>query len=404
MNIWLLTTGEIVPLNQERASRTGLLSKQLAQAGHQVSWWTTTFDHQYKTFLHASNTEKPGPAGVSMVYLHAKMGYQKNISVQRLRNHRQVALQFQNLARQKPKPDLIFCSFPTIDLSYKAVKYGEEQHVPVVIDVRDLWPDIFFDPFPKGLHPFLKLAMQDYVRKTAYALCHCIAVTAVSDGYLNWALKKGLRERTGSDRVFPLGYEREEQVAVSSEMNLDTSKTTILFVGTFGQTYNLKPVIEAASVLASENRTDIQFVFTGDGEKKSEWIRMANGLPNIVFTGWVGKKELNNLLRQADIGLMAYSKGAPQGLPNKLFEYMSAGMPILSSLQGETADLLTKHSMGLTYQADNTKSLLTQLRLLCDSLELRKQMGQNGLRLFELEFDSAKVYANLVEYLENQVK
>lgn len=409
MNIWLITTGEIIPLNQERYSRTGLLSKRLLQAGHQVSWWTTTFDHQHKTFLYKEDTEMLGLEGVSLLYVHAKQGYAKNVSWQRLCNHHQVAQRFRSLARIKQKPDLIYCSFPTIDLSYEAVRYGREFQVPVIVDVRDLWPDIFLDPFPSMLHPFIKLALLDYVRKTAYALKHCTAITAVSEGYLNWGLAKGKRQRTAVDKVYPLGYERDEiaatvGVAFYSKMGLDPSKITVLFVGTFGQTYQLSTVIEAARQLASENRKDIQFVLTGDGEKMGEWKALANGLSNVIFTGWVGKQELNSLLQLASIGLMAYSKGAPQGLPNKLFEYMSAGIPILSSLEGETADLLQQHSMGMSYEADGATSLLQCLRTLCDDASLRKQMGQNGLKRFELEFDSSIVYANLVAYLENQIK
>ena len=71
-----------------------------------------------------------------------------------------------------------------------------------------------------------------------------------------------------------------------------------------------------------------------------KWSKLAIGLQNVVFTGWVNKHELKYLSDIADIGLMAYSKGAPQGLPNKIFEYMSSGIPILSSLQGETEDFL----------------------------------------------------------------
>jgi len=411
MNIWLITSGEIIPLNKERAFRIGILSTRLANAGHQVTWWTTTFDHQSKTFLYGENTENQGMDGVIMIYLHARIGYKKNISLQRIRNHKMVSNSFCALAKEKEKPDLIFCSFPTIDLSYEAVKYGNKNDVPVIIDVRDLWPDFFFNPFPKWMHPVIKLVLYNYIKKTKYLFNHCNAITAISEGYLNWAFGYCKRQRNAADKVFPLGYERDANTVTFnnyaeyfSEKGLDASKITVWFVGTFGQTYDLTTVIKAARELESKDLKDMQFVFTGDGEKMAEWLALASGLENVVFTGWANKEQLNYLSGIADIGLMAYSSNAPQGLPNKLFEYMSGGFPILSSLKGETEEIINKYSIGLSYDADDTKSLLVKLQILANDTELRRQMGENGIKVFEREYASGIVYGKLVEYIENQVR
>lgn len=347
-----------------------------------------------------------------MIYLHARIGYKRNISLQRMRNHKLVSNSFCALAKEKEKPDLIFCSFPTIDLSYEAVKYGEKNGVPVIIDVRDLWPDLFFNPFPKWMYPVIKIALHDYIKKTKYLFNHCNAITAISDGYLSWAFSYCKRQRKATDRVFPLGYERDFPVAIVSdkqavyfsEKGVDASKTNVWFVGTFGQTYDLTTVIKAARELESRDRRDIQFVFTGDGEKMAELSILASGLENVVFTGWANKEQLNYLSGIVDIGLMAYRSNAPQGLPNKLFEYMSGGIPILSSLKGETKEVIERNLIGLSYDADDMESLLEQLQILADDTELRKQMGQNSLRVFKKEYASDIVYCKLVEYLENKVK
>lgn len=412
MLIWLITTGEILPTGNDRAHRTGMLSKMLAEKGHKVIWWTTTFDHQTKSFMGNANEKRSISANLDLYFLHSTTGYKRNVSVQRLINHAGVAKNFANRAEAEKQPDLIFCSFPTIDLSYDAVKYGKENQVPVVLDVRDLWPDIFFQPFPRLIHPIIKIPLLFYIFKAQKALKNCTAITAVSEGYLDWALNYAKRKRKATDRIFPLGYHKEsktenpetEAQLYYSEKGISTEKISVWFVGTFGQTYDLSPVIITAKELSELKQSEIQFIFTGDGEKMAEWKKQAEGLNNIVFTGWATKKELGYLKQAATIGLMAYREGAPQGLPNKIFEYLSLGIPILSSLKGETQELLYEHNCGLTFDADNFKSLKKQLLSLIDNPLLIAEMGENGKELFESEYSSEIIYPKLISYLENIIK
>ena len=96
---------------------------------------------------------------------------------------------------------------------------------------------------------------------------------------------------------------------------------------------------------------------------------------------------------------MAYSENAPQGFPNKIFEYMSSGLPILSSLQTETKDLISKHKLGLSYVANNPQDLLLKLTTLLDNQELLKEMRYNCTKTFEEKFDSEIIYKNLIKFL-----
>lgn len=409
MKIWLITSGEPIPSKDERPHRVGILSEMLANKNVNVIWWTTTFDHQKKEYLHNKNYEVSLNANCKRFYLHSKTSYTKNISINRILNHKQVAKSFEIEANKKEIPDVIFCSFPTIDLSYEAVKYGVKFKVPVIVDVRDLWPDIFFNPFPKLLHPIIKLGLSKYTSQTKYIFKNCHAVTGVSEKYLDFGLNYGGRTRTSKDKVFPLGYDSEGKkniVIDESEydhLNISSEKINIWFVGTFGKTYDLSTVIEVAKKL-EKTTPEINFIFTGDGENMKLWKKQAGLCKNIVFTGWVGKKELHYISLMSSIGLMAYSKGAPQGLPNKVFEYMASGLPILSSLQSETKDLLLEERIGKTYEAENPEDLYSKLKsMVADSKQLR-EMGKRSEKVFQTKFDSTIVYENLIDYLKKQKK
>ena len=117
MNIWLIMSGEPLEMFGERPHRIGILSKMLVDEGHQVTWWTTTYDHQHKKYFFHEDTEMKSNSGVKMFFLHPRMPYKKNISFQRIINYKQVSLKFKKHSEMKEKPDLILCAFPSIDLS-----------------------------------------------------------------------------------------------------------------------------------------------------------------------------------------------------------------------------------------------------------------------------------------------
>ena len=199
-----------MPSNENRLHRTGMLSKLLAEKGYEVVWFTTTFDHQTKVYVENTNVKKNVSKNLSLFFLHSETPYYKNISLKRLKNHKEVAENFYVEANKIDSPDIIFCSFPTIDLAYVATKYGKINNVPVVIDVRDLWPDIFIDIFPKFFHAFFRRLMYWQIKKTKFALTNAFAITAVSDNYLKWAINYEKNNFKKISKVFPLGYDYEE--------------------------------------------------------------------------------------------------------------------------------------------------------------------------------------------------
>ena len=402
--VWLITSGEPMPSNENRLHRTGMLSKLLAEKGYEVVWFTTTFDHQTKVYVENTNVKKNVSKNLSLFFLHSETPYYKNISLKRLKNHKEVAENFYVEANKIDSPDIIFCSFPTIDLAYVATKYGKINNVPVVIDVRDLWPDIFIDIFPKFFHVFFRRLIYWQIKKTKFALTNAFAITAVSDNYLKWAINYEKNNFKKISKVFPLGYDYEEvkeckNDLVTDRLGIDETKINIWFVGTFGRTYDLETVIKAAKVLEI-SRPKIQFIFTGDGENMSIWKEKAKGLSNVIFTGWVGKKELIYLSRISKIGLMAYRKGAPQGLPNKIFEYLAYGLPILSSLESETKELLNSHGIGFTYDASNSQDLIDKINAITSDLGKLHEMSENCRHVYRENFDSHVIYQNIINFLE----
>ena len=394
--------------------RVGMMAEQLVRRGHQVVWWSTTFDHSRKTYRFSKDTVEVLPNGCEMRFLHS-ISYRSNVSLRRIWNHICVARKFAEQGRQLPAPDVIFCGLPTPELSLQSVRYGHEKSVPVVLDVRDLWPDDIILLAPTALRGLARLCLWPMTR-TVRRACHgATAICATSPVFVKWGLACGNRRPSPLDRDFPLAYAAEtpapESVANAEaywrQFNLLPGKDEFIvcYFGMLGQNSELLPVLEAARQLDRGPRK-IRFILCGNGDRLEQYQNAAQGCANVLFPGWVGRAEIWTLMRMAKVGLVPIQSiySYMSNLPNKTIEYMSAGLPLVSCLQGVLQQTLAEHNIGLTYQNGNADELLSILCRLYDSPQLVHTMSRNAMALFNQRFHAEKVYNEMSDYLEEVAK
>jgi len=404
--IWLVTVGEPLPILSPGARlwRTGILASTLAARGHDVIWWTSRFDHFRKQVFESADPFVAAP-NLRIRFLEGAP-YARNISFRRLLNHYQIARHFRRSWRGERRPDIIVCSFPTIELSNEAGRIARDYGIPLILDIRDLWPDIIVARAPRALRWLGRTLLSRYFALTRESMRGASALIAVSEGYLQWGLRHAQRSREARDLVVPLGYslpdeqrpERERARREAAELGADPGGILCVFSGTFGRTYDLGPVLQAAMQLERLGAR-FSFIICGDGERAGEWRTQAVAARNVVFTGWLDQKRIHSVLAASDIGLAAYAAGAPQGIPNKVIEYMAAGLPVLSSLAGECAELLKATQTGLTYDAGDVRSLVRALLDLSGD-EHRLRLARNARATFEERFRAESVYSSLADQVE----
>jgi glycosyltransferase involved in cell wall biosynthesis len=386
--------------------RTGLLARTLVARGHDVLWWAAAFDHYQK------RTVLPPGARIELqprLVLRALkgVGYRSNVSLRRLVNHVELARHFASLAPTESQPDVVLASLPPVELAWAAVDYATSARVPVAVDVRDLWPDVLVDVVPAPLRGLARVSLWWMGRATRRALRAADAVLAVSPSYLAWALRHAGRPQGPLDAVIPLGYPRagsSDDLALGAGpalrvLGVDPGKRIVWFVGAFGRSYDLNTVLRSASQLHDMGRADVQFVLSGDGDQDTRLRREAARLPNVVFTGWVNPAQIGYLMGVAAIGLAAYTPGALQSLPNKLFEYMRGGLPILSSLTGDGAAFIEGHGCGLTYRAGDARELARLVLELVDDEPLRSRLAAAGRAAFNAGYTAEAVYERMADCL-----
>ncbi|MCA9232418.1 MAG: glycosyltransferase family 4 protein [Planctomycetales bacterium] len=412
MRIWLITVAEPLPIDSENARllRTGILAEALAAKGHEVVWWTSTFDHFAKKNRFGEDTCVTVRDGYEVRMLYGNE-YKKNISLARIRNHRQVAKAFWRLASEAEPPEVILCSMPTVELSLAAARFGGQRSIPVLLDLRDLWPDIFVDHVPRLLRPVVNWATVSMRRDLAEACRSAFGLVGMTEEFLDWGLEYAGRPRHTYDQVIPLAYRRDPPpVAALDKANafwkekkigIEPEEFVVCFFGNLSKRYELHNVIHAAKLL-NKRSVRCRFVLCGKGEDMANCQRLAAGQDNVCFPGWVGAAEIWTLMRKSKLGIVPYpsSRDFVRSIPNKAIEYLSAGLPIITSLSGTLQKLVETEACGVRYQNGDAEMLADAVAGLATDPGLLAQMSANAEKLFADRFVAEKVYPQLISCLE----
>jgi glycosyltransferase involved in cell wall biosynthesis len=342
--------------------------------------------------------------------LHPRIGYSGHVSFARILNHYLVADRFHRFACNESVPDIILCSLPTLELSVEATAYGRKNSVPVVIDARDMWPDIFLEPVPVLLRPLAKVALQPFRAMARRACSGASAVIGITPRFVEWGLMYAGRERAALDRDFPLAYPEPRLPAADLSsairrwvsMGVRKDRFVACFFGMLGARHllEIEPVIEAARILKGHER-DFLFVLCGTGDQLDCYKHLAKDCPNVLFPGWLGAADIWALMQLASVGLAPYASSPSFviSVPNKAIEYFCGGLPVVSSLKGTLAELLAAHRCGATYENGNAQELAALLVDLRAHPVRLAEMSQNARSLHESRYKAETVYQNMVDHL-----
>ena len=413
MNIWLVQRWESLPVDegQQRMMRTGLLAEALLRRGHDVLWWTSAFNHELRTHRYDKDTLVTVSPHYRLWIMHGG-GYKKNISLARIIDHRNLARKFQKLSVKESKPDIILSSLPTVELCREAVEYGRREGVPVVLDMRDMWPDIFVDIFPRSLQRLVKLGLWPMFEEARKACSMATAICGVTDPFVDWGIQRGKRKRTPMDRSFPLAYQSSQPDSVSLQeaqtywdalgVHENDKDFVVCYTGALNLQFDLETAILAVKK-ALMNGISIKLVICGNGERLAYYKKIALGMPNIIFTGYINRAKLYVLMRRSTVGLdpLPDRYDFLVHINNKAIEYLSAGLPVISCPnKGVLYGLLQERHCGLSYEHGNVDGLFSILSQLTRNRGMIASMAANALELFKEKFSAEKVYHEMACYTE----
>lgn len=409
LHIWLIGEGEGLPI-QENAHlmRMGTIANYLTEQGYKVIWWSSTFLHGEKRYLYSNTKQISISNNYRLILLHSKIGYKKNISFKRIVYHKMLANQFAKISKKKKKPDIIFCAWPTPQFAREAVKYGKKNKIPVIIDARDMWPDIFVRAFSEKLENVANIALCPLKKSCARTFKNAYGITAMIDSVLQWACDYAGRKPGENDQTIYIGNKRaelckEDMVSLTerwADIGITTETWNICFFSTFGSHIAIDTVIKAVKELSADY-PDIKLIIGGGGDREKEFKELAENSDNIYFLGWLNNEEMTSLMKISKCGALSIKNtfDFTDTFNTKAIQYISEGLPILNSLSGFAKTFIRNENMGLTYECNSVRDCKEKILYLYNNEDKRKSMGENAQRCFCNKFESGIVNKQLEEYL-----
>jgi len=411
MRIWIVTVGEPSPVDgvAVRLHRAGLLSRYMHQRGHEVVSFNGTIEHSARRQRFEETTVTKGDDGMAQVFLHGRI-YQRNISPARIGNNRDVGKSFTAVSAKLEKPDVIVCSYPPIELAYAVSKYAKANNIPYVLDLRDMWPDIIADVAPKLLRPLARLAMFRWFSQARTASRLATGLVGISRPFLDWGLGMAKRKAGVNDRVFHLANDPDaaapDELAKAEAFwdaaGVTPDKFILLFSGMYSARHDFETVINGAHLLPDDLKANIRIVFCGKGEAEEKMKAAANSAPYIVFAGWRNLADIQTLCKRAKGGLLPYpsTQDFMISYPNKVGEYLSAGLPIITSLKGEITKLIGDENCGVLYTEGDAKSFANAVMQLIRTPDSLKVMSNAAFGVYARAFNPKQIYADYAAYIE----
>jgi glycosyltransferase involved in cell wall biosynthesis len=413
MKIWIITTGEpitVVDGENIRPWRSTLLTDMLLSMGHSVTRWAGTFDHSNKKNRFNTNTLITINNQYNIQFFYSS-GYNKNISVKRLLDHQEGALFFKNLINNVTKPDLILCSLPTLELCEESVRYAKENNIPIVLDIRDLWPDIFLEIIPSILKPIIIIFLKKYYNSLIFSCTNATAISGISSDYIEWGIKFSGRKRRETDCFFPHGYLKNSinnKELVNAEFFWNSfnfifeNDFIICLFSSLGNVIDINPIIEAA-IRFEKEKIPIKFILCGDGVRLNKFKKLTKKCTSILMPGWIDKTQIQYLMKISKLGILPYKNldNYKMNIPNKPIEYLSAGLPVITSVSGLLKQTIEVHVCGEFYTSSIKFELYNKIYSFYKDTDKLNLFSKNALSLYNSKFNSINVYKNMAIYLEN---
>jgi len=335
-------------------TRSYWIAQELINRGHQVTMLTTSSQIEKKV-------EKKNVNGIEVIYL--KVPYSQSMGIfARLKSFLSFMLKSTRVALAQKNTDLIIATSTPLTIGFPALVAKKIKKTPFLFEVRDLWPEV---PIQMGgLNNKYAIKLARWFERTIYK--NATHIVALSPG--------GLKP--------------------------DTFKT--VYFGAMGLANGMHFIIEGIKEL--KNDPSIEFVFIGSGSTEDDLKKKCTtyGIENAHFLGDIPLKKLSDIVNICDVSLVTFGDLPilATNSPNKLFDSLSAGKPIIVNSPGWTKDMVEKHNCGVFSDPKKPEELAAKIRYLKENPSICSEMGINSRKLAETKYDKSILCAEFADVVD----
>ncbi|KRM21194.1 glycosyltransferase family 4 protein [Latilactobacillus graminis] len=361
--------------NSTTATRTYEIAKKLVQKGHQVTMITTDAfleseipfktTHYYREYLIDGIVVK-----AQRNHYENKMGFYRRTWAFLKYMH------FAYIQGRKSDGDLLLATSTPLTIAIPTLMLHVSKSLDYIFEVRDLWPEA---PKQMGIikNPILLKGLS-YLERTVYR--HAKHIISLSPGMTEGILAQGIKRQkvtmipNFSDLSLfqPQHIQTELQAELIKQLKLQ-DKFVLLHLGAMGEANGLMYLIEAAKILQKKGQQQIVIIIGGDGKVRASLQQACQsaGLTNVLLTGYIKRKNVPTMTSIANITMTSF-KNLPvlaTNSPNKFFDALAAGKPIIVNANGWTKEIVEKNQIGYYVRPTHPEDLA----LLLVTLQNKKQ-------------------------------
>lgn len=296
--------------------------------------------------------------------------------------------------------DLVWGTSPPIFQGGTAWLLARLKRVPFLFEVRDLWPE-FAIAVGVLRNPILIKASL-WLERFLYV--HADTVMVNSPGFIEHVRRRGARKvelvANGADPAMFAECNRRDDFRASHGL---IGKFVVLYAGAHGMSNDLGVVLDAARQV--RGRKDITFLFVGDGKEKARLQAQAEQerLDNVLFLPSVPKNQMSAVLAAADacVAILKPLDMYKTTYPNKVFDTMAAGKPVILSIDGVIRAVVEAAGAGIFTPPGKANELAKAVVTLADDPQRAAEMGRCGRKYLIEHFDRAKLADELIRVMES---
>jgi colanic acid biosynthesis glycosyl transferase WcaI len=355
----LLLTQHFAPEVTAGRFRVEAFARALADAGHDVQVICPVPNHP-RGVIEAGYTGRPllrrRGNGIAVTYLRVVVVRRKTM-FRRLAYYASYAAAASVVGALGLAPDVVLASSPPLSVPAVGAGLARRYGVPLVLDIRDVWPD---SPFDLGeMRPGRTLAAAQRLERALYARSGAI-VTA------NEAFRRRIAERSPPHaviEVIPNGTTREwleigEADVSRDEVGFPPDRFIWAYAGNVGLAHGLDHTVDAARRLGG----DYRLVVIGEGPRRADLEdRVRRSAPSLIeLRGLMPPLEAARHLRAADVVLV--SERQTTVVSAKLYDCCAVGRPIVAACRGELERIIRSRGLGLTVPHGDPAALAGAVR------------------------------------------
>ncbi len=297
--------------------------------------------------------------------------------------------------------DLVMGTSPPIFQAASAWLVAALRRRPLLLEIRDLWPEFAVD---MGIlkNPWL-IRLSLWLERFLYRRADYLLVN--SPAYVDYLIEKGV----APEKITLLANGVDPQMfdpaaagnGIRKQYNLD-GKFVVAYAGAIGPANDLGVLLEAAEELRADAR--FAFLIVGDGKQRRALQARAEAarLSNVIFAGAQPKQEMRDYLASADacVAILQNIRMFRMTYPNKVFDYMAAGRPVLLAIDGVIREVVEAARAGIFVPPGDANALAGAVRYLAEHADERQAMSRRGRAYVEAHFNRAEQSRQFIHLIE----